>query len=899
MTDSGDELLVLIDGSSYLYRAFHVPNLQKLSNAQGEPTGAVYGVINMVRKLIQEHHPAHIAVVFDAPGKTFRDELYPAYKANRPPMPDELRCQIEPLHAVIRAMGIPLLQVEGVEADDVIGTLARKAAERGRRVLISTGDKDFAQLVDERVQLVNTMSGTTLDPAGVQEKFGVPAERMIDFLALVGDSSDNIPGVPGVGPKTAAKWLGEYGSLEGLKADATAVKGKAGENLRASLDQLELSRQLATIRCDLELETDPEQLAPSEPDTESLRELFTAMQFRSWLRELDEAAPAAPAAAQADYATILDEERLAAWIEKLRGARLVALDTETTSLDYMEAQLVGISFAVEPGAAAYLPLAHDYPGAPEQVPLARALELLKPLLEDESLPKLGHHIKYDLNVLSNAGVALAGVRFDSMLESYVLESTASRHDMDTLALRHLGRTTIRYEDVAGKGKKQIPFNAVDLEQAAPYAAEDAEVTLCLHRELWPRLEAEAGPRAVFEEIEVPLIAVLARMERAGVLVDVAMLRRQSGEIARRLLELERQAFEAAGQSFNLASPKQLQEILFERMGLPVLAKTPTGQPSTAESVLQDLALDYPLPRLILDYRALAKLQSTYTDRLPEQVNARSGRIHTSYHQAVTATGRLSSSDPNLQNIPVRSDEGRRIRRAFIAPPGHRLLAADYSQIELRIMAHLSGDERLLAAFAANADIHRATAAEVFGLKPDAVTPEQRRAAKAINFGLIYGMSPFGLARQLGIALNDAREYVERYFTRYPGVQAYMEQTREQARERGYVETLFGRRLHVPEIRARNAAQRAAAERMAINAPMQGTAADIIKRAMIALDGWLAARGGGARMIMQVHDELVLEVPEDGVEPVREAVRSCMQEAAELRVPLLVDIGVGANWDQAH
>ncbi len=899
MTDSGDELLVLIDGSSYLYRAFHVPNLQKLSNAQGEPTGAVYGVINMVRKLIQEHHPAHIAVVFDAPGKTFRDELYPAYKANRPPMPDELRCQIEPLHAVIRAMGIPLLQVEGVEADDVIGTLARKAAERGRRVLISTGDKDFAQLVDERVQLVNTMSGTTLDPAGVQEKFGVPAERMIDFLALVGDSSDNIPGVPGVGPKTAAKWLGEYGSLEGLKADATAVKGKAGENLRASLDQLELSRQLATIRCDLELETDPEQLAPSEPDTESLRELFTAMQFRSWLRELDEAAPAAPAAAQADYATILDEERLAAWIEKLRGARLVALDTETTSLDYMEAQLVGISFAVEPGAAAYLPLAHDYPGAPEQVPLARALELLKPLLEDESLPKLGHHIKYDLNVLSNAGVALAGVSFDSMLESYVLESTASRHDMDTLALRHLGRTTIRYEDVAGKGKKQIPFNAVDLEQAAPYAAEDAEVTLCLHRELWPRLEAEAGPRAVFEEIEVPLIAVLARMERAGVLVDVAMLRRQSGEIARRLLELERQAFEAAGQSFNLASPKQLQEILFERMGLPVLAKTPTGQPSTAESVLQDLALDYPLPRLILDYRALAKLQSTYTDRLPEQVNARSGRIHTSYHQAVTATGRLSSSDPNLQNIPVRSDEGRRIRRAFIAPPGHRLLAADYSQIELRIMAHLSGDERLLAAFAANADIHRATAAEVFGLKPDAVTPEQRRAAKAINFGLIYGMSPFGLARQLGIALNDAREYVERYFTRYPGVQAYMEQTREQARERGYVETLFGRRLHVPEIRARNAAQRAAAERMAINAPMQGTAADIIKRAMIALDGWLAARGGGARMIMQVHDELVLEVPEDGVEPVREAVRSCMQEAAELRVPLLVDIGVGANWDQAH
>ncbi len=899
MTDSGDELLVLIDGSSYLYRAFHVPNLQKLSNAQGEPTGAVYGVINMVRKLIQEHHPAHIAVVFDAPGKTFRDELYPAYKANRPPMPDELRCQIEPLHAVIRAMGIPLLQVEGVEADDVIGTLARKAAERGRRVLISTGDKDFAQLVDERVQLVNTMSGTTLDPAGVQEKFGVPAERMIDFLALVGDSSDNIPGVPGVGPKTAAKWLGEYGSLEGLKADATAVKGKAGENLRASLDQLELSRQLATIRCDLELETDPEQLAPSEPDTESLRELFTAMQFRSWLRELDEAAPAAPAAAQADYETILDEERLAAWIEKLRGARLVALDTETTSLDYMEAQLVGISFAVEPGAAAYLPLAHDYPGAPEQVPLARALELLKPLLEDESLPKLGHHIKYDLNVLSNAGVALAGVRFDSMLESYVLESTASRHDMDTLALRHLGRTTIRYEDVAGKGKKQIPFNAVDLEQAAPYAAEDAEVTLCLHRELWPRLEAEAGPRAVFEEIEVPLIAVLARMERAGVLVDVAMLRRQSGEIARRLLELERQAFEAAGQSFNLASPKQLQEILFERMGLPVLAKTPTGQPSTAESVLQDLALDYPLPRLILDYRALAKLQSTYTDRLPEQVNARSGRIHTSYHQAVTATGRLSSSDPNLQNIPVRSDEGRRIRRAFIAPPGHRLLAADYSQIELRIMAHLSGDERLLAAFAANADIHRATAAEVFGLKPDAVTPEQRRAAKAINFGLIYGMSPFGLARQLGIALNDAREYVERYFTRYPGVQAYMEQTRAQARERGYVETLFGRRLHVPEIRARNAAQRAAAERMAINAPMQGTAADIIKRAMIALDGWLAARGGGARMIMQVHDELVLEVPEDGVEPVREAVRSCMQEAAELRVPLLVDIGVGANWDQAH
>ena len=893
------EPLILVDGSSYLYRAFHA--LPPLTNSKGRPTGAVYGVANMLRKLLKDYDTDHIAVVFDARGKTFRDEMFEAYKANRPPMPDELAEQVEPLHRIVEAMGLPLLMVDGVEADDVIGTLARQAAAEGRPVIISTGDKDMAQLVDGQVTLINTMTDTTLDREAVIGKFGVPPERIVDWLALVGDTSDNIPGVPRVGPKTAARWLNQYGSLDAIIEHADEIKGKVGESLRAHLQDLELSRRLATIRTDLQLDRRPADLKRRPPDLDALRELLQALEFRSWLKEVLGAQENDGEARQGDgdYQAITTRKALNAWLKRLRKAKLFAFDTETTSLDYMQAGIVGVSFAIEPGEAAYVPLAHDYPGAPKQLDRDEVLALLKPLLEDETPAKLGHNLKYDMSVLARHGIALSGIAYDTMLESYVLDSTASRHDLDSLALKYLGRKNISYTEVAGKGARQINFSEVPVETATPYAAEDADIALQLHRTLWPKLSAEPGLRSVFEQIELPLVPILSRMERTGVLIDVELLHRQSEELASRMAALEAQAYRVAGQPFNLASPKQIQEILYDKLGLPVLARTPKGAPSTAESVLQELALDYPLPRLILEYRGLAKLKSTYTDKLPEQVDPDTGRVHTSYHQAVAATGRLSSSDPNLQNIPIRTEEGRRIRQAFIAAPGRRILAADYSQIELRIMAHLSGDAGLRRAFEAGLDIHRATAAEVFGVPPEQVTDEQRRSAKAINFGLIYGMSAFGLARQLGIDRGAAQEYVDLYFARYPGVKEYMDRTREQAHERGYVETLFGRRLYLPEINSRNGTRRAAAERTAINAPMQGTAADIIKRAMIRADGWLRDNDGVACMIMQVHDELVFEVADAEVQRVSDAVRSAMAGAAELSVPLVVDIGVGDNWDEAH
>jgi DNA polymerase-1 len=898
-------LLVLVDGSSFLYRAFFA--LPPLTNSRGEPTGAVYGVINMLRKLVQSYGSAHIAVVFDAPGRNFRDELFEHYKAHRPPMPDDLKSQIEPLHQAVRALGLPMLIEPGVEADDVIGTLAKQAVERGFQVLISTGDKDMAQLVCDGVTLENTMFDSRLDVEGVIAKFGVPPERIVDYLALVGDTSDNIPGVPKVGPKTAAKWLAEYGSLDALIACAGEVGGKIGENLRASLELIPLSRELATIRCDIPLPLAPESLERQPPDKAALRELYTRLEFKTLLRQLDaeledpKSAPAVSPAPKAEtrYEAVTDQAALDRWLVKLEAAELFAFDTETSSLDYMRAEIVGVSFAVEPGEAAYVPLAHDYPGAPAQLDRARVLERLRPLLEDETKPKLGQHLKYDANVLLNHGVALRGIRHDTMLESYVLNSTATRHDMDSLAERYLDRKTLHYEDVAGKGTKQIPFAQVAVEDACRYAAEDADITLCLHRALWPQLERIPALRAVYETIEMPLVPVLSRIERTGVLVDVYKLAEQSRELELRMAEVETEAQTVAGETFNLASPKQIQTLLYDKLGLPVIKKTPTGQPSTDESVLQDLAETFDLPRLILEYRSLSKLKSTYTDKLPQQVNPRSGRVHTSYHQAVAATGRLSSSDPNLQNIPVRTEEGRRIRQAFIAPPGHKLLAADYSQIELRIMAHLSGDANLLAAFAEDADVHRATAAEVFGVPLEAVTLNQRRSAKAINFGLIYGMSAFGLAKQLGIQQKLAQGYIDLYFARYPGVRAYMDRTRESARELGYVETLFGRRLHVPDIQSRNGQRRQYAERTAINAPMQGTAADIIKRAMIAVDGWIEASRAPLRMIMQVHDELVFEVAEDFVAEAAKAIAGHMSCAAELAVPLVVDIGTGDNWDEAH
>jgi DNA polymerase-1 len=892
--------LVLIDGSSYLYRAYHA--LPALTNSQGEPTGALHGVLTMILKLVREEQPAHIAVVFDAPGKTFRDDIYAEYKATRPPMPDDLRAQVQPILDAVEALGLPLLRVVGVEADDVIGTLSEQAADKGLEVLVSTGDKDLAQLVNDKVTLVNTMDDSRLDRDAVKKKFDVYPEQIVDYLALVGDTSDNIPGVPKVGAKTAAKWLNLYGSAEGILEHGEEIKGKVGESLRDNVEKLRLSQTLATIRKDVDLDVTVDDLEATEADIGSLRELYGHYELRSLLRLLDEQAdePAAPAPEeQGEYETILSWDAFDRWLRKINTSKLTAFDTETTSLDYMEAEIVGFSLAVEAGEACYVPVAHDYPGAPDQLPRAEVLEKLKPFLTDNTQKKVGHHLKYDAHILMRYAIALGGMKFDSMLESYVLNSVATRHDMDSVARHYLGKETIHYEDVAGKGAKQLTFNEIDLETAAPYAAEDADITLQLHETLWQQLGEQPTLRKVYEEIEQPLVPVLLDMEEGGVLVDRKMLAKQSSELAKKMAELESEAHKLAGGPFNLGSPKQLQQILFEQLELPVIRKTPKGQPSTAEDVLTELANDYELPAVIIDYRSVSKLKSTYTDKLPLQINERTGRIHTSYHQAVAATGRLSSTDPNLQNIPIRTPEGRRIRQAFVAPKGQVLLAADYSQIELRIMAHLSADKGLLKAFAKEQDVHRATAAEVFELALEEVTDDQRRSAKAINFGLMYGMSAFGLAKQLGIPRGEAQAYVDLYFDRYPGVKAYMDNIRKTASEQGYVETVFGRRLYLPEINARNAQRRQYAERSAINAPMQGTAADIIKKAMITVHDWLKTDEPGARMIMQVHDELVFEVEEDKVDAVRERVIELMCGAAELSVALQVDVGVGSNWDEAH
>jgi len=895
--------LVLIDGSSYLYRAYHA--LPKLMTSSGEPTGAIHGVLNMINKLLKEQPTEHFVVVFDAPGKTFRDEIFEDYKANRPPMPDDLRPQVEPIIEAVPAMGLPLLRIPGVEADDVIGTLCRIAVDAGMDVLVSTGDKDMAQLVEEKVTLVNTMNGSVLDRDGVKEKFDVYPEQIIDYLALVGDSSDNIPGVPKVGAKTAAKWLNEYDSAAKIVEHADDIKGKVGESLRDNLEQLTLSQKLATIRQSVELDCGPLDLKKSEPDSTKLRELYTRFELRTLLRQLDDAdessAADSPAGetAKGDYHVVLTQEEFDQWLAKISAAELTAVDTETTSLNYMQAELVGISLSVKPGEAAYIPVAHDYPGAPDQLNRNDVLAALKNFLENPDKKKVGHHLKYDAHILARYDIALRGMQFDSMLESYVLNSVATRHDMDSTARHYLGLNTIHYEDVAGKGAKQLTFNQIDLEQAGPYAAEDADITLKLHQHLWTLLQATGSLRRVYEEIEQPLVPVLLEIEETGVLIDRDMLKKQSGELAKTMLGLEAKAHELAGGPFNLGSPKQLQQILFTELGLPVIRKTPKGQPSTAEDVLQELAGDYELPSVVLEYRSVSKLKSTYTDKLPLQISPDTNRVHTSYHQAVAATGRLSSTDPNLQNIPIRTPEGRRIREAFIAPPGSLLLAADYSQIELRIMAHLSADEGLLAAFADDRDVHQATAAEVFELSLDDVTADHRRSAKAINFGLMYGMSAFGLAKQLGISRGEAQEYVNLYFDRYPGVKKFMDDIRDQAREQGYVETVFGRRLYLPEINDRNVQRRQYSERSAINAPMQGTAADIIKKAMISVDQWLKESGAVARMIMQVHDELVLEVAENEITKVQDQVIEIMCDAAALRVPLKVDVGVGKNWNEAH
>ncbi|ANC01046.1 DNA polymerase I [Pseudomonas putida] len=910
--------LVLVDGSSYLYRAFHA--LPPLTTSKGMPTGAVKGVLNMLKSLRKQYPDSLFAVVFDAKGGTFRDAMFAEYKANRPSMPDDLRVQVEPLHASVRALGYPLLCVEGVEADDVIGTLARSSAAAGRPVIISTGDKDMAQLVDGHITLVNTMTGTVLDVAGVHEKFGVGPEHIIDFLALMGDKVDNIPGVPGVGEKTAVGLLtGIGGGLRDLYQNLDKVPGLAirgAKTLPAKLEEHRdaafLSYELATIKVDVELDVQVDALVCGEPDREALLALYTEMEFKSWVaevqrdaaREGDTIAPVEEPAAQveAKYETILDQARFDVWLEKLRQAPLFAFDTETTGLDAQRAELVGLSFAVEPHEAAYVPLAHDYEGAPTQLDRDAVLTALKPLLEDPAKAKVGQNAKYDINILANASlpIQMRGVAYDTMLESYVLDSTATRHDMDSLAQKYLDHSTIAFEDIAGKGAKQLTFNQIHLDKAGPYAAEDADITLRLHHALQARLAKTPSVQPVLMDIEMPLVPVLARIERQGALVDAALLKVQSGELGVKMAELERRAFELAGEEFNLGSPKQLGVILYDKLGMPVLSKTAKGQASTAEAVLADLAAEgYPLPTVLMEYRSLSKLKSTYTDKLPEQINPRTGRIHTSYQQAVAATGRLSSSDPNLQNIPVRTPEGRRIRQAFVASPGYKLLAADYSQIELRIMAHLAKDEGLLHAFRNDLDVHRATAAEVFGVALEAVTNDQRRSAKAINFGLIYGMSAFGLAKQIGVDRKQSQDYIDRYFARYPGVLAYMERTRTQAAEQGFVETLFGRRLYLPDINAKNPALRKGAERTAINAPMQGTAADIVKRAMVAVDNWLNDSGLDARVILQVHDELVLEVREDLVEQVKAEIRPYMSNAAQLDVPLLVEVGVGSNWDEAH
>ena len=896
-----DAPLILVDGSSYLYRAFHA--LPDLSTRDGRPTGAVRGVISMLKKLQKDFQPAYMAVIFDAKGKTFRNDLYTEYKANRPPMPDDLRDQIEPLHALVRALGLPLIVESGVEADDVIGTLAVQGAKAGRDVLISTGDKDMAQLVNERVTLVNTMTDTVSDRAGVIEKFGVPPERIIDYLALVGDKVDNVPGVEKVGPKTAVKWLAAHGDLDGVMANAGSIKGKVGENLRDALDRLPLGRELVTIKLDVDLHEAIDDLEIQPPNAAELRALYDDLEFRGWSEELDldgePSLKSRPAEIEANYSVILTEKDLDIWLEKLQQAEVFAFDTETTSLNYIDAEVVGLSFAVEPGEAAYLPVAHDYMGAPPQLDREAVFQRLKPLLEDPDKGKLGHNLKYDKSVLANHGIELQGVRHDTMLESYVVNSTASRHDLDTLCERHLAHTNIHFTDVAGKGKSQIAFNQVALDVAVPYAAEDADMTLRLHRYFWPQLEQLPGQQALYETLEVPLVGVLSRIERTGVRVDAALLKRQSGELAERMQEIQDAAWKEAGHEFNLGSPKQLQAILFEELCIPVVRKTPKGQPSTAEDVLQELALTYPLPKLVLQHRSMSKLKSTYTDKLPKQINPKTGRVHTSYHQAVASTGRLSSADPNLQNIPIRTEEGRRIRQAFIAPAGKKILAVDYSQIELRIMAHLSEDKGLLSAFAEGRDIHSATAAEVFGGRAESVSVDDRRAAKAINFGLIYGMSAFGLAKQLKIGRAEAQAYVNLYFERYPGVKAYMEETRELAREQGYVETVYGRRLYLPEIKSRNAQRRQYAERTAINAPMQGTAADIIKRAMIDIDAWLHKTDAPVLMIMQVHDELVFEVDEAVIGQYSTEIATRMESVVELSVPLVAASDIGNNWDEAH
>ncbi|MCE7577899.1 DNA polymerase I [Aliivibrio fischeri] len=927
-----DNPFILVDGSSYLFRAYHAaPNF---TNGDGQPTGAVYGVINMLRSLLKQFETDRIAVIFDAKGKTFRNDMYPEYKANRPPMPDDLRCQIEPLHKLIKAMGLPLVSIPGVEADDVIGTLATQASKAGIPVLISTGDKDMAQLVDENVTLINTMTNVIMDPEGVVEKFGIGPELIIDYLALMGDKVDNIPGVPGVGDKTAKALLQGIGGLDALyeHLDDIAPLGFRGSKTMAKklIDNKEgayLSYELATIKLDVELDKTPEEFVKQEPNVDELIQMFGQMNFKRWLTEMldgsdgkivshetssnsvstsskqDDAEEELIVAAQVDrskYETILTKEAFNAWLEKLNNADVAAFDTETDSLDYMVANLIGLSFAVEEGEAAYVPVAHDYLDAPEQLDRDWVLEQLKPYLEDDNKAKVGQNLKYDASVLARYDIEMKGIKFDTMLESYVYNSVAGKHNMDSLALRYLQHNTISFEEIAGKGKKQLTFNQIALEQAAPYAAEDADITLRLHHVLNAKLEADEKLKSVFTDIELPLVSVLSRMERKGVYIDDMLLSAQSLEIGQRLDELEKAAFEVAGEEFNMNSPKQLQTILFEKMELPVIKKTPSGAASTNEEVLQELALDYPLPKLILEYRGLAKLKSTYTDKLPKMINPSTGRVHTSYHQAVTATGRLSSTDPNLQNIPIRNEEGRRIRQAFVAPHGWKILAVDYSQIELRIMAHLSQDKALLAAFSAGKDIHAATAAEVKGVSIEEVTSEDRRRAKAINFGLIYGMSAFGLAKQIGIPRGEAQDYMNVYFERYPGVMQYMEETRLLATEQGYVETLYGRRLHLPEINARNGMRRKAAERAAINAPMQGTAADIIKKAMILVDEWVETEGKDrVNLLMQVHDELVFEVKEDALDEVTTKVRELMEQAAQLDVPLVAEAGFGNNWDEAH
>lgn len=911
-----EHTMVLVDGSYYLFRAYHA--IRDLTNSKGEPSGAIYGVINMIQKHLTEGGPDYFAVVFDAKGKTFRNDLFKEYKANRPPMPDDLRAQIEPLHNLIRALGIPLIMIDGVEADDVIATLSRQAANNNIKTIVSTGDKDLAQMVTNKIHLINTMSNTYFDPDGVLEKYGVPPEKIIDYLALMGDTADNVPGVPKVGPKTAVKWIDQFGSLDEIMNRADEIKGKVGENLREFLPQLPLSRELVTLKYDVELDLTPEELVISDPDNSSLREIYSYWNFRTWLAQLDESEDVdvdyeeetsededtkediEPVTNdEKNYETILTEAQLNNWIEKLNNADLISIDTETTSLDYMQAKIVGLSFAVTENSAAYLPLQHDYPDAPEQLPFEATLEKLKPIIEDEDKKKIGQNLKYDMEVFANHGITLRGVTHDTMLESYVVNSTSGRHDMDTLASTLLNIETIHYEDVAGKGAKQISFNEVAIDDAAPYAAEDADIVLKLHRVLSSDLKKLESLQQVYNNIEMPLMPVLARIERNGVVIDSDMLLQQSHELLSRMQEIEMEAHDLAGETFNIGSPKQIQTILYEKMDLPVLAKTPKGQPSTAESVLQELAEDYSLPKLILEHRSVSKLRSTYTEKLPQMINSDTGRVHTSYHQAVAATGRLSSSSPNLQNIPIRTAEGRKIRLAFVAPEGYTMVAADYSQIELRIMAHLSGDESLLDAFEKGLDIHKTTAAEVFSTNIDGVTNDQRRAAKAINFGLIYGMSAFGLAKQLGIGRGEAKEYIDLYFSRYPSVKTFMDSTREKAKQDGYVETVYQRRLYLPEINARNAARRQYAERTAINAPMQGTAADIIKLAMINIDNWLQQTNFDAKMIMQVHDELVFEVATEKLDEFIGEIDTRMSENEKLNVPLVVDIGQGSNWDEAH